>query len=398
LQPNRTRYSIGIAIAVILAISVSAGVLFIHSQSGSLPSSSVTRSQNRSPYSLQLETAGSGIFSNLSIPQPRTPIEVDMQGLEYHGWEINGLADLQPDVAWFSANKTGFTLSDQTCDGPVPKDCGPYETWNGQQQNSNYTELGAGLYDVPENLTNFSIYVSIPYYSFFDSCVYSTNSAGCSYEGSSPEVVAGFEIAVSGTSTTNSISINIAEVRGNESSPNELLISADSNSIVCGAEGCSGVAPATLNRTVVPLFTPSHEFSIETNDNSSISLYVDRMLVYSNNSMQNFFKAGTGLALGFYQLTSVNNETSSTTWSNFSAYSDRAANITVTGLSPKMWLEIIGPGGFEQVSGSANSTGVATVDVSQVPGDLELNILEGSSVVARFDGTVSAGAALNLIH
>lgn len=364
------------------------------SQSSNLSSVRTSSSDGQSPWSLELVNQSTTISSNLTSWQLKTPIQTDEVGLTYEGWQLSGLADLQPDVASFSANGSGFTFSDQTCDGNQPKDCGPYETWNVQHV-SNFTELGAGLLNVPSDLVVFSIYVDVPYYSFFQSCSFNVSREGCSYEGSGPMLGADLELDTSGPTDSNSISVGLMEVRNNSSGTISLLAEASSDSIVCSPEGCTNEGIIPLNSTTLPSFTSLHKLTIVTNRKSFIQLYVDDTPVYSSAAVPVDLSVGAE-SLDFYQFTSVNNETSSTTWSNFSAYS--SPDVTVSGLSQKMQVVIAGPDGFK-VSSSPNSTGFAVADVALSPSDLSVSVNQtgqDEQTIAALSQTVDAGATLNL--
>jgi hypothetical protein len=122
-------------------------------------------------YSLQLLAAGTGtaVSSSLSIPKSITILQDDDPPfhVNYQGWQIGG--DFEPGNAWFSADKSGLTLSDQTCSIPyisALENCGPYWEWNGDNHEENVSELGGVMTGLGTDLTVFSIYVTIPYYAF----------------------------------------------------------------------------------------------------------------------------------------------------------------------------------------------------------------------------------------
>jgi hypothetical protein len=341
---------------------------------------------------LSIASAGtpSPVFYNLTATQGRTNIGNDVAPVPYYGWQITGdLGDLQPDVAWFSSNVSGLTLSDQTCSGSVNKlDCGPYEKVN-QQHTANFTEIGATLNDLPENLTTFSINVDIPSYTFFQSCAYNVSSTGCSYEGTGPMVVANFALATYRAVSSFTFAVNVAEVWNGSSIA--LATGWSAAQTLCSVNGCDTDGSYALNETVIGNFTGFHRLTIVTDRASYLEMFADDRLVYSNHNLESLLM-DSQFSVEFYQFTSVNNETSSTTWSNFVALG--SPDISVSGLSQGMVATIKGPGGFTS-SSSPNASGVAVLDASACPADLTVAVEENGEILAMYPETIDTGTALD---
>ncbi len=310
-----------------------------------------------------------------------------------NNWVFSG--DFEPGIAEISSNDSrGVTMIQTTCfNQPYtgPNRCGPYHEFVGDNNEENVTELSAVLSGVSTNLTLFSIYAYIPQYNYFGSCRYNVSSTGCSYEGSGPSVSANWALVSSGSNFSNSVAVSFAEV-SNGGSP-ALSIGASTASVVCNPE-CKYAGGKFLGGSFVSQYTPLHRLTIATDRKSFMELFVDNTKVYSNTTMPVNLN-GTNLSLNFYQFTSINNETVTTSWSNFTAFAGNS--ISVSGLTTGMTLVISGPGGFQQ-NALGNSNGYAAIDVSLNPLDLNVTIdLNGRGIVS-YGQLVSAGAVLKLVQ
>ena len=332
------------------------------------------------------------ISSSLTTPETKTPLINDTLPVSYEGWSVTGdLGDLQPDIDWFQANSSGLTLNDQTCSalalGGVS--CGPYQKAN-LQHTSNFTEVEAGMNNLPANLTAFSIDVDIPYYPFFQSCVFNSSQSGCSYEGSTPMLAANWALNAYGPITSYSIALNVAEIRNGTA--NALSIGASYDQTLCSVVGCDNDGPRQLNSSFLEGFSSFHRLAIVTDRSTYIEMFVDGRLIYSNHNAESFFSsAKSGFGVAFYQYTSVNNETTSTTWSNFSAYP--GPDIIVAGLSAQMDVRVTGAEGFNAVA-DPNQSGVAVVNVISSPSNLTLAVEENGRTITTFQGQLAAGCYL----
>ena len=311
-----------------------------------------------------------------------------------NNWIFDG--DFEPGIAEISANATkGVTMIQTTCFNEpytAPDRCGPFHEFVGDNNEENVTELSSVLSNVPTNLTLFSIYAYIPQYNFFGSCSYNVSSTGCSYEGSGPSVSANWALASSGSNFSNSVAISFAEVRNGGGAP-ALSVGASTASVLCRPE-CKYAGGQFLGGTFISQYTPMHRLTIATDRKSFIELFFDNTKIYSNSTMPIDLN-GTNLSLNFYQFTTINNETIETSWSNFTAYAGNA--VTVSGLTSGMTLVVTGPGGFQQ-SALGNSSGVATVEVTLNPADLNVTIDLNGRPVVSYGQNVSAGATLKLVE
>jgi hypothetical protein len=341
----------------------------------------------KTSYFLQLVNAGSGssYFSNLSTPQSLKYLVDENDKPNYNGWIISG--DFEPGQAWFSANKSGLTLTDKTCfDDPYTsaiEDCGPYWEWNGDNHEEFVSELSGVLYNISPTLTVFTIYVYIPYYPSFQACVFNVSSSGCSYEGQGPTDQANWALNVVGPDFNSILALSIAEGRSG------LFIHAATASTVNG----HSISNKILASVFQPVFTSFHKLTIATDRSTFLDYFVDDNLIYSTNTMPVNLN-GSSLSVNFYQFTSVNNMTISTTWSNYTAYS--ASKVFIIGLSSGQTVFVRGPNGFTS-SASSDSNGIATVDVSAEPTNLTVSIEVDGAVIATYQGTVEAGATLKLV-
>jgi hypothetical protein len=346
-----------------------------------------------STYYLQLVNAGlsaPSYFSNLSTPQGIRYLADENDRPTYDGWVIEG--DFEPGQAWFSANKSGLTISDQTCyDNPYTnalEDCGPYWEFNGDNREESVSSLYAFLYGIPSEDILFSIYAYIPYHSYYQSCVYNVSSTGCSYEGSGPYDSAFLGLIAYGPNLYSRVVVGFAEVC-NGTPP----CKSNGLSLIAFTSGGGTDISKVLATSFQPNYTPLHKLTIATDRKSFIDMYVDNTLLYSNTAMPVDMN-GTSLALNFYQFTSINNETDSTTWSNVTAY--KASSITVTGLASGMTVMVSGTNGFN-VEAISSGSGVVVIDVSPEPLKLTVNVELNGRTIATYNGIVNAGATLSLV-
>jgi hypothetical protein len=352
-------------------------------------------------------------------------------------WTLQGdlnPSDCTPIAAttgcWAMANSSGLTLEYQTCPNKGNLTlCGPWhENWQdheGSMDSSMYGDLGAvpvcskgcdprgrggtffgpsdasftnqPLSSVPSDALVFSIEVSLPYHSYYPSCTENTvpipAGAGCTYEfvpGTMPLTTPSpYDSATLGFDVGGNYDIvSVAEVCPCTSSSNSLEMSAYTSN------GGSSINLPTLNTTTIPNFTPTHKLTIVTDRKTFIAIYVDNNLLYYSTTLpiqQNPID-GSGV-MEFSTRTNINNETDIVTYSNATVYS--TSTITATGLSPGMTLVVHGPNGFV-ATGTANSTGIAAVEVAAEPENLTVSVQLNGNTVATYSGTVSAGAVFKL--
>ncbi len=293
-------------------------------------------------------------------------------------WVISG--DFEPSVAYFFANSSGLTLVQETQNAP-------HHEWDGDHE-ENVSELSGVLYGIPLNATTFSIDVVLPNYStIFANCPYDHAFSGCSYQGQGPVISANWALNVFGQNFDNSIAVSVAEGKQG------MTFGAGTASIVNGKY----VGGKFLGGISVQNFTSHHTLTISTDRKSYLELYVDNYLIYRNTSLPISLN-GTGIALNFYQFTSVNNETMKTTWTNFTSYS--SSSIFVGGLSPGMTVEVNGLYGFNSsvsVNSSSSSNGVVVMDVAPSPNNLTVKVLLNGTRIAEYSGAISVGAKLELL-
>ncbi|MGI0090734.1 MAG: hypothetical protein ACREBS_03405 [Nitrososphaerales archaeon] len=305
-------------------------------------------------------------------------------------WVVQG--DFEPGAAWLSANSSGFTMTDQACSSPGNplKVCGPYWEWNGDKRvvngvitgEENVSELSAALYGVPSTADVFSIYLAMPKYDF-SSCVLNTSSTGCSFEGTGPSITGIWALDAG----PNSVAVSLSQAKTG------IYVGISTASFLNGQYQPS--LSKNLNASVpfFPTFSPNHKLTIATDRHSYFEVWVDNTLEYSSTKMP-VDLSQSGIALNFYQFDNVNNMTLSTTWKNFTAYS--SSFVTVVGLSPAMSIVVNGTNGFSG-NANANSTGIAVVDVSDHPTDLQVSVELNGKIVVTYGTTVGAGAQLRLI-
>jgi hypothetical protein len=372
-------------------------------------STSTTQSSANVNYGLSLITSGAtgpAVNSSLTTFKSMTRIPCDYPtcSASYNDngyqWILDG--DFNPGLADFNANSSGLTLINHTCD-PTPTtnitNCGPYHEAVGDRlsENETTTQVTAYMNGISTNLDLFSINLNIPdYSSIFSTCIFNqSSSSGCSYESPySAGVIATFALTVSGTyangsSFSNTIAINGAET-GLANNPTYLSFAA------LAAEVTNGKYIATINlaNTHSTVYTPGeHTFTIATDWKTYLEMFVDNNMIYSSNTIP-IYANGISLSPSFYQFTDVNNETISTTWSNFRAYSSSA--VTVIGLSSGMEVVVTGPGGF-LATAVANSSGVAVVEAPLDPLALSVSITLNGATVATYQGSVGVGAELEVV-
>jgi hypothetical protein len=354
-------------------------------------------------YSLRLLKAGSGpmINSTFKTLLGNTYYQDDAPGdggtylYTYndngHMWSLGG--DFEPSIAWASANKTGLTLSDETCIPPPlgtrgVRDCGPWHEWNGDNREEAWTTLFAYLRGIPTTAQVFSVYAYIPYHTYYQSCVYNVSPTGCSYEGSTPYDSADFSVVANGP-FYHAVVISFAEVCNGKPpcQSNELEIEAYTS-----AGGSSTIS--VLAKYFVPQYTPLHKLTIETDRKSYIDMFVDNTLVYSNTTMPIDMNTNS-VDVNLFQFTTINNETDSTTWSNFTAYSN--PTITVSGLPQGSEVIVNGTNGFSTSLANPISNGTVTINVSPELPKFIVGVELNGTILATYKETVGSGAALNLV-
>jgi hypothetical protein len=328
-----------------------------------------------------------------------------------HGnlWILQG--DLEPmGRAWALANSSGLTLNYQTCptSGNL-SNCGPHAEFHAGEafdDSGIYADLGAlpilpsGSKDtpsfapnrylsstsspltlVPANATVFSIVVNLERQDF-SGCTNDTGS-GCTFEDIAYDSAAlGFDVG------GNYDVVSIAEVCGNGipcSSPALQMSAYTSN---------GGASVVQVLKTITnPTFTSQHRLTIATDRRTFISFYVDNELIYSNSTIPIEQNPSASGALEISMHTSVNNQTEVATFSNATVYG--SSTVTATGLSSGMTLVVNGPNGFT-ATGAANSSGIATVDVSPELSNLTVSVNLNGNLIANYSSPVSAGAEFAL--
>ncbi|MDH2900790.1 MAG: hypothetical protein PXY39_07435 [archaeon] len=398
------------------------------SSSTTTSSSSITTSTNTttttnctSSCSLQLVKSGSG-------PVLNSPMTTTMSSINFSGdgpccsqpndfantinytdngnlWVVQG--DLEPGAAWASANSSGLTISYKACaDQSNLTNCGPYAEFHAGEAYDDiaiYGDLGAvpalppgqkasplfgmnrgfsfspALTTVPSSATVFSIEVNLAQQNF-NGCTNDTGS-GCTYEDFAyNSATFGFDVG------GNYDVVSIAEVCGISCASPALQMSAYTSN---GGASVVQVLKTLTNST----YSPQHKLTIATDRKTFIDFYVDNQLIYSSSTIpieQNPTSSG---ALEFSMRTSMNNETEVATFSNLTAYS--SSTISASGLSSGMTLVVLGPNGFA-ATGNANSSGIATVDVSAEPMNLTVSITLNGNTIASYTSSVSAGAEFEL--
>ncbi|MHB1907491.1 MAG: hypothetical protein ACYCQJ_01315 [Nitrososphaerales archaeon] len=289
-----------------------------------------------------------------------------------NSWTLQG--DYEPGIAWFSANSTGLTISDQACDG---SSCGPRQEANAGEAFDDVSFYGD--VSIPSNATLFSIEAYIPYHSYYSSCTLDKGQSGCTYE-LLPYDAAALALDVSG----NLIVVSFAEVCNNPCSTNGLQMSAYTSG---GGSSVNQVLNTIDNST----YTPLHTLTIATDRKSFIELYVDNILLYSSTTMPIDLSGGGG-SIEISERTSINGEVDSVTWSNFLAYS--SSEIAVSGLSSGMTLVASGSNGFNETL-SSFSNGVGIINVTTSPSNVSVSVeLDGKVIASK--SALKSGAFLTL--
>src|SRR5579875_1311555 len=342
---------------------------------------SSTTSKNLT-YALQLLSPGPGaaLYSPLTTTAAQTFLPNDNATVPYVDHTTHHLAmtgDFEPSRAWFFANSSGLTLTQETKNAP-------HIEWDGQHE-ENVSELSGVLYQVPLNSTVFSIQVFLPNYTqTFANCIYDNNDNGCSYQGQGPAVSANWALNVYGPTFDNSVAVSVAEGKGGL-----ITVAAGTASVINGTY----VGGKYLGGFSETNFTSSHTLTISTDRKSFVKLFVDNRLVYANTTLPISLSNGTGIALNFYQFTSVNNETISTTWSNVTTYASN--QIIVGNLTSGMSVIASGPGGFNTTV-PANASGFAVIDASTSPTGVTIKVVLNGSTIATYPQPVSVGSRLEL--
>jgi hypothetical protein len=184
------------------------------------------------------------------------------------------------------------------------------------------------------------------------------------------------------------VAISIAEVGSG------FYLSAATSTIINGEyRGSVSLARAFVGVPDPSQYVPTHKLTIATDRTTFLELFVDDKLFYSSTSTLPINLSGNTIAMNFYQFASVNNETISTTWSNFTAYAN--SRVIVSGLASGQTVVVNGPNGFTSTA-LANSTGVAIIDVSAEPMNLTVSVESNGNTIATYNETVEAGASLKL--
>ena len=290
--------------------------------------------------------------------------------------------DIEPGSAWASANSSGLTVSYQSCFSP--DSCGPHHEFWGDNESFNDASIYGDVGPIPGNATLFSVDAYLPYHSYYSTCQQDTGKGGpgCTYE-----ITPYDSAALAYVANGNYVVVSVAQVCNTPCTSNALQMSA-----FISAGGSSIVK--TLAFVTVPNYTALHRLSISTDRKSFMDIYVDNRLIYSNSTMPANLGSGGVAQIELSQRTSVNNETSSVTWSNLQVYSSSV--ITVSGLGSGMGAVATGAGGFNQTS-SSSSGGVATLNVAPQPTNISVSVEQNGKTIYSYSGKVGAGAQLSLV-
>ena len=380
----------GKATTTVNGITSSKSTNSVSSSSTSESASTTTTTSKPTLFSLNVQNAGEtpALSTNFTVEQGYTAIQNDATFATYGPWTFNG--DFEPGTAWFTAGKGGLNLSLNTCSPPDNHgtQCGPYWEWNGQHEEF-LVELSGTVYNLPSNVDLFSINVTMPYYSFMSSCASNyTNYNGCSYEGPyGPTDSAILSLLSSTPNSAAAVFVSVSEGAGFNGN-NSLAIGVGT-SMFANGEYVNG----TTLYGATESFTPTHTLTIATDRKTFIEMFVDGKEVYSSSTIPVLLN-GSSIQAGLQMNTNINNETLSTIWSNFVAYSSNT--ISVSGLQSGMQVVVSGSGGFS-ANGTPNANGVANVDVAKEPTGLLVSVEQDGKTIARANETVSVGASLNLV-
>ncbi|MHB1907398.1 MAG: hypothetical protein ACYCQJ_00850 [Nitrososphaerales archaeon] len=402
----RTTFAV-IGVIIVILVGSAVGLTFLQGKatttvngitsnksttSVSTSESATTTSTTSKPtfFSLNVQNAGEmpALSTNFTAEQGYTPIQNDASSATYGPWTFNG--DFEPGTAWFTSGKGGLDLSLNTCSPPDNHgtECGPYWEWNGQHEEF-LVELSGTYYNLPSNVDLLSINVTIPFYSFMSSCASNyTKYNGCSYEGPyGPTDSAILSLLSSSPNSAAGVFVSVSESAGFNGN-NSLAIGVGTSTFANG-EYVNGT---TLYSTTES-FTPKHTLTIATDRKNFIEMFVDGREVYSSSTIPVSLN-GSSIQAGLQMNTNINNETLSTIWSNFVAYSSNT--ISVSGLQSGMQVVVSGPGGFS-ANGTPSANGIANIDVANEPTSLLVAIEQNGKTIARANETVSVGASLNLV-
>jgi hypothetical protein len=423
---------VAIVVTAVIIISATIGLLYLgkpsHSQTTSsmLPTSSSVSTSNSpsSSYSgivcsvvctLELVQQGQGpiLFSPMSTFMPKTIFPNDgpccggPPGAEINYTDNGNLWSLQGDIdvggsqngAWASADTSGLTITYNTCIYTYVSTyntfgyiCGPHhESFPPQSEGPLDSSIYGDLGTISNSASVFSIKVNLPFHNFYSSCQEDTqNNAsdpfaplndGCSYEsGIGPYDSGTLAFDVGG----NYDIVSVAEVCPCTGNGNSLQISAYTSN---GGVSVNKI----LNIETIPTFTSVHKLTVATDRRTFIDFYVDNTLVYSSSSLPIEQSPSYGAVIEFSTRTNINHEPDVVTFSNFTAYS----NYTITGTKLPIGdtLEVKGPNGF-MTNQTANSNGVAVVDVSAEPSNLLVSLISNGHTIATYRKPVEAGAVL----
>jgi len=267
---------------------------------------------------------------------------------------------------------------DATQGGPHHEAIGDHEAYN------DVGVLLDLLQELPANTTLYSIYAYIPFHDYYSTCNrdYGNGGFGCVYE-LYPSDSAALAVDVAG----NYVVVSVAEICNSPCTTNGLQMSAFTS------QGGDSVVK-TLAMQDNPVFSPLHKLTIATDRKTFIDFYVDNTLLYSNSTMP-IDLSGFGSAVELSQRTSINNETSSVTWSNFSAYP--SSQLSVSGLSAGMNVVVNGTNGFNETVPANFSSGFAVANVSLQPTNLTISVQSNGTTIATFATSVSVGAELRFV-
>ena len=237
---------------------------------------------------------------------------------------------------------------------------------------------------MPSTAQVFSIYLFLPNYTgIFANCAYKSSSSGCSYEGYAPAITGVWALDVG----SNSIAVSLSE------GTSGMSVGLSTAAFINGQYQASLSKNLKVNVPFISTYTPLHKLTIATDRQSYVKVWLDNTLEYSNSTLP-FDMSSNALSVNFYQFDNVNNETLGTTWSNFTAYGN--PTITVSGLSNGMTVIANSTDGAMQTA-TANSSGVAIVNVASNPTNLNVSVELNGKLIDTYSTKLNAGAQLQLV-
>lgn len=346
-------------------------------------------------YALSLVTAGSGPLLNSPLTTPKvqtyfpadgpccggTQADVVYYSDNGNSWAFEG--DLNPGRAWLNANSSGLTVSYETCSDPSnPLNCGPHHEHLGDGEAFDDSSLYGDLGNIPSNATVFSVTANIPYHPYYQNCQLDSGNggSGCSYE-ETPYDAAGFALVANG----QYLVLSFAETCNSPCTTNALQVSAYTSG------GGSSVFKI-LNTTNFATYTAVHKLTISTDRKSYLDLYFDSTLIYSNTTMP-VNMSGAISELQLSQRTSINNETSTVTWSNLEVYS--SPSVIVENVPAGATVDVKGSNGFT-VSNVQTVNGTAVIDVAVNPVNLSVSVIVDGKTLA-YPASINSGTVLALV-